>query len=658
LPKENDVVLKYSVPVRRTPLFCLVANLLLVYGMYMLCRVLFWAVNPQSLAAIPLAEGGGRLLGGSLLFDTAAVCYTNALYILLMLVPQPWCQRHWWQQMCKWLFVVVNSLALAMNLFDAVYSRYSGRRTTGSFFAEFAGGVHAGGIVGAELVGHWYLVLAGVAMIALLIVLYRRPACSAQTSKVRGRRLLLQCLQLVLFLFLAFAGMRGGISYHRPLSMADASGFVRQPQEVNLVLNTPFSMIRTLGKARFEVPDYFSPQRCEQLYSPLHTPDSSAAPMAGCNIVVLILEGFGSEYWGCLNDTLEDGRYQGYTPFLDSLAAHSVLCTNAFANGRKSIDALPSILSSIPMMIEPYVLTRYATNRVGSLAAVLKGEGYSTAFFHGADNSSMGFNAYSRAVGFDRYYGLDEYCADNHFGGRADFDGYWGIWDAPFLQYFATTLGSLPEPFVTTLFTVTSHHPFHIPSSCESQFPAERVPMHRCVRYTDDALRQFFATASRQPWYRNTLFVITADHTNVTQHPVYETALGLFRVPILLYDPSGTLQPRRIDFPVQQIDIMPTMLGLVGTGQSYLAYGKDWFRCPPQQAWCFNYSGGIYQYICGNRLLQYDGTRVVACYNYRNDPLLQHPQTAGTADSTHLRHLQALVQDYMRRMVDNNLMAK
>ena len=209
-----------------------------------------------------------------------------------------------------------------------------------------------------------------------------------------------------------------------------------------------------------------------------------------------------------LNPEKEGGQYKGYTPFLDSLMGHSKSFTYAIANGRKSIDGLPSVISSIPSLGVPYFLSPYSGNRINSLASLLGAEGYHTSFFHGAPNGSMGFNAFMNLAGVDHYYGMDEY------GNADDFDGLWGIWDEPFLQFYADKLNTFPEPFMSSFFSVSSHHPFEIPDEYEDRFEGGPLPIHRCIQYTDFALKRFFEKASTMPWYKNTLFVITADHTS------------------------------------------------------------------------------------------------------------------------------------------------
>src|SRR5690606_3286191 len=123
---------------------------------------------------------------------------------------------------------------------------------------------------------------------------------------------------------------------------------------------------------------------------------------------------FSKEFFGAFNKDKNNGTYTGYTPFLDSLTGHSLSFTYSFSNGRKSIDGLPSVVSSIPSLGVPYFLSPYSGNRINSLASLLKEKGYHSSFFHGAPNGSMGFEAFMNIAGFEAYYGLSEYGDDDH----------------------------------------------------------------------------------------------------------------------------------------------------------------------------------------------------------------------------------------------------
>ncbi len=647
----------------------------LAYVVYWLCRVVFWAENYAAFPQFWSGNSLGDIFTGAWMFDTSAILYTNALYALLMLIPLHLKERRWWQLMAKGLFLLVNSLAVIVNLSDAVYFQYTGRRTTTTVFQEFSNEGNLGGVFGVELLRHWYLVLVGIALMVLLWKAYRlpsedrglqavRPRSSSHktavfTSKAQGVYYYL--LHLVLFaayIPLTVIGMRGGATTAvRPITISNANQYVARPAEAAVILNTPFALIRTIGKAKFITPDYYEDaDEMEKIYTPIHQPQPDSA-FVKKNVVVFIIESFGREYIGALNETLEDGHYAGYTPFVDELCRESATFRWSFCNGRKSIDGMPSILSAIPMFVEPFVLTPASMNTYGGLAQELDKHGYETAFFHGAENGSMGFQAFARKTGFQKYFGRNEFNADSRFRGDKDFDGMWAIWDEPFMQFYCAKMSELKEPFMTALFTATSHHPYAIPEAYRDTFPEEGIIIHKCIRYTDHALRRFFEEARKQPWFKNTLFVLTSDHTNLSDHAFYQNDIGGFCSPIIFYDPSGELFKAGMREAIaQHIDIMPSVLGLLNHNEPYLAFGCDLFHTPADSTWAVNYNNGLYQYVKHNRLLQF-GTMHTHAVHALTDSLLQHnlineePQLQASME----RELKAIIQQYMSRMNEDRL---
>ncbi len=646
-----------------------VANMVWAYVAYGLCRMLYLAENWSVLGSHLSWSSAWEMMQGAWMFDTSALLYTNALYALMMLVPWHGKEQDGWQRAAKWVFIAVNGLAICINLADSVYFQYTGRRTTATVFSEFSNEGNLGGIIGIELLNHWYLVLAAIVLIYGLSKAYVLPV-GKPWRRPFGLYYTVQVLCLALFVPLCICGMRGGATTAiRPITLSNANQYVDRPADVALVLNTPFSLIRTIGKKPFVNPNYFGQETLDEIYSPVHNvvdkeevdkltrpygTDSSSTK----NIVILIVESFGREYIGSLNRHLDNGTYRGYTPFTDSLLSRSLTWEYTLANGRKSIDGMPSVLSSIPMFVEPFFVTSAATNSLGGVARELANEGYHTAFFHGAENSSMGFQAFARATGFKEYYGRDEYNKDTRFDGDKDFDGTWAIWDEPFLQFYAQTMSDMKEPFVTAIFTASSHHPFVVPEEYKDSFPKGDKPIHQCIGYTDHALRRFFETASKQPWYENTLFVLTADHTNQSTHPEYQTAWGSFSVPIILFDPSGTLPTGIRPGIAQQIDIMPTLLGLVGYDKPYVAFGQDLLATPTEEVWAVNYQNDIYQLFKGDYLILFDGQETKAIYRFREDPLLQHNLLEGNPQPEMEKELKAIIQSYMQRMNEDGLVIK
>ena len=635
-------------------------NLALVYITFALCRLAYlfenWSVLSEGFDTLSFWEA----FKGCWMFDTSAILYMNVLYALLMLLPLHWKEKDWWQQMAKWVYVLINSLCVIANLADAVYFQYTGRRTTASVFQEFSHESNISDVIGVELLRHWYLVLVGVILIAGLILLYAKPAGKLHVRMLKDR-LIYYAVHLVcfgLYIPITIAGMRGGATTAvRPITISNANQYVNRPAEAALILNTPFSMIRTIGKKVFVDPQYFSREELDQIYSPVHTPADSMV-MNKKNVVVFIMESYGREYIGAYNEG------KGYTPFTDSLIQQSLTFDLTIANGRKSIDGMPSILSSIPRFVEPFFLTPASMNEVSGLAKELGKVGYYSAFFHGAENGSMGFEAFAKSTGYNDYFGRTEYNQDKRFNGDKDFDGMWAIWDEEFLQFYALKMSEMQEPFITSVFTASSHHPYAVPDRYKNIYvdePGDPNIMHKCIRYVDNALRLFFQTAEKQPWYKNTIFVLTADHTNKTSEKHYQTELGVCSVPIFIFDPSGELQPEWRHCIAQQIDIMPTVLGLLGYEKPYVAFGQNLLSTPDEDTWAVTNSNGLYHYVRGDYVLLFtEQGEVKAIYNYKKDWFMKQNLLGktGEVEKQMERELKALIQSYMERMVEDRLTVK
>lgn len=643
------------------PLLTVVCNLVLAYVVYFVCRIVFLLTNYSSFSDNLTAGHLMEMLRGGFLFDSSAIMYTNVLWIVMVLFPLHLKETPTYRKVCKWLFVVVNSLAVVMNLCDCVYFQYTSRRTTSTVFSEFSHEGNLAGIFGTELIRHWYLLLIGVVLIYALWRLYLSHNLKRHTI-CWWRYSLATLVSILLMVPCIVGGMRGGLAHSvRPITVSNANQYVNHPTEAAIVLNTPFSLIRTIGKNVFEEPKYFTDEKqMLSYYSPIHQP-APGTVMNKKNVVVLIVESFGREYIGSLNRDFDGGKYRGYTPFVDSLLTHSLTFEYTFANGRKSIDAMPSTLSSIPMMVEPFFLTPASMNDLTGLAGMLHDKGYYSAFFHGAQNGSMGFEAFARATGYDKYFGRTEYNADPKGGGDADFDGMWAVWDEPYLQHVVRMVNGFKQPFVASVFTASSHHPFKVPKQYAATFKDEGgQPIHKCVRYTDMALRKFFEAASKQPWYKNTVFVLVADHTNQNTHPYYKTDQGLYSIPIIFYTPDGSLETgMKRGVIAQQIDVLPTLMGMLGYDKPYIAFGCDVLRTPAAQTWAFNYNNGVYQYFKGDFLLQFDGQKTKALYRFKTDPLLKQNLADKLPNQSQLENeLKSLIQQYMHRMTTNTLIMK
>ncbi|MDE6716893.1 MAG: LTA synthase family protein [Muribaculaceae bacterium] len=700
-----------------SPLIATCLNILLLFVIYTLLRLEFLAEN-FSYFGETVKEGNlWTLLTAGPVFDTPGIFYLNALYILLMLFPLHWKERPGYYRVCKWFFIIINSVGIIANLADSIYFSYTLRRTTWDVFAEFGGDDNMLKIIGVEMVRHWYLAIFCILLVWGLARLYSTPHPGANI-RGKGRYYLLSLLGLIVGGITTVSAIRGGFLNHwwqyvaggvalyaawlllgkerkisfrrrlagcmalgagviliatapfggwrhrdiRPVAVSNANRYIRQPYEAALVLNTPFTMIRTIGASPFADPQYMEEAEMKTLYSPEHkasgtliTDSLTGRPK---NVVVFILESFGREYIGSLNKDILGEGYKGYAPFLDSLVSVSATWDMMLDNGRKSIEGIPSVLAGIPSFVKPFVLTSGAMNELRGLPRVLGDAGYYTAFFHGARIGSMGFDGIARSIGFSNYFGREDYESETDEKPGEYFDGYWGIWDGPFLQYYARKLSEFPEPFMGAVFTLSSHHPFHVPKEYDGKFPKGTAPIHQTIGYTDNALREFFATAKLQKWYDNTIFVITNDHTNERCFDEYRSTISTFYGPVIIFDPSGRLPRGRQPGIAQQTDIMPTVLGLTGATQDYVAFGKDLFHTPPEESWAVNYAG-LYQYVKYGYVLQFDGRKSVGLYRIGDHKMERNLLGSDPATERKMElELKALIQQYMRRMLHDGLTAK
>lgn len=631
----------------------LTLRLALVMVLFTVCRIAFYLFNASFFPGMTLFNFL-RLSAGGLRFDLAALLYVNLLFILLMVVPVPFRFSARYSKIVKGIFLVTNAIALAANVADIIYYRFTLRRTTADVFTQFQNEQNGAALFFRFLFDYWYALVFWILLVVLLVMGYNRTTVHGPLLKNKLAYYGGALLAMLIVATLAVGGMRGGYREStRPITLSNAGEYVKDPREISIVLNTPFAVMRTMGKTKIQKASYFADDTLENLYSPVHHPADSAAFRAD-NVVVIILESFSKEFFGVFNRHRENGTYKGYTPFLDSLVQHSLTFESSFANGRKSIDGLPSVVSSIPALGVPYFLSPYSGNTINSLASLLKDEGYHSAFFHGAPNGSMGFQAFMNVAGFQEYYGKTEYNNDD------DFDGVWGIWDEKFLSFYAQKLNTFPQPFVSAFFSVSSHHPFKVPEEYTDRFKGGSLPIQKCIQYTDYSLKKFFAGASKMSWYDKTLFVITADHTS---SDIYfddsRTAWGFYSVPVIFFKPDNSLAASAPGI-VQQIDIMPSVLGYLHYNKPYIAFGRDVFHPGDQQPFAFNYKDNVYQLFQDDYLLQFDGKRTLGFYNFKTDRLLQHnlAQQNTIQQQGMEQKIKAIIQQYNNRMVDDRLVVK
>ena len=614
----------------------------LLFVVLMLCRVVFTLYNSTVFGEIEWSEVP-RLLYGGLRFDTISICYAFGVWIVLSLLPLHIRERGWYKSTLFWYYAVVGAFCVAVNIADAVYFRYTDKRFTAEeiLFADNSNSVALMLKFAAE---NLHLVAIGVALIALLVWGYRRKV-TPEAITTRWSYYAVNSVVLLLTIVACIAGIRGGLSrMARPTAIPYSLKFATTSSKANIVLSNPFCIIRTIGNGVVTTPQYFDSKTLNQIYTPYHTPKADREFRAR-NVVIFVMESMSAENSNYLcADLYADDSQKGYTPFLDSLMQSGYTFERMYANGKRSIQALPSVWGSIPSLVEPFVLMPESLGESRPLPALLREKGYTTAFFCGSERGSMGFDAYAISAGFEQCISKEDY---EKAHGYNDFDGYWGIWDDKFLGFMGEQIDSLKEPFLASVFTISSHHPFVVPEEWKEHLPEGKTLIQPCAAYLDQSLRMFFDNNRDKEWFDSTVFAFVADHVSC-EHYAERTnySPGDFHVIGLLYTPDGSIKGRNSE-PVSQIDIMPTLLGILDYDKPYFAYGRDVFD-PQSRAITVVYDNGVYKAFTDSHIHIFSEDRVTEIYSIADSTL-----TVNLISSEYDKDVENYIKAYIQQYYDH-----
>lgn len=637
---------KNKINLLKAPIFTLIFRLLMVLLLFSTSRWLIYLFNTDFFHHLNLGQAL-RLYFVGMRFDLVVIAYANLLLILYYCLPFKLIYNKIIVKIIDFYYIIINSIIIVFNMIDVIYFRFIGKRMTSEFFQFFGNSdENIGPIVGQAIADYWYMLVLMVLFVMVLIVVAIRTPLKRGDEAITSRWYFGQWMSLLALSVLTIIACRGGLQA-KPVNMMSALRYA-DSQNVPIVLNTPFTIVKSSTSHGLRELDYYPHE--ELTFTPIHyttkpnrfIPDSLGYPP---NLVYIVLESFGQEMITYYNP---DRRYP-LTPFLDSLLSQS-LTFDGRANGRRSIEALPALLSGIPSLMDiDFCTSPYFSNRVDGIGLTLRDLGYHTSMFHGGNNGTMNFDIYASNAGFDHYYGRTEYDNDD------DFDGRWGIFDGPFLSYFNKEVSGFPQPFATVVYTLSSHHPYTLPEGFT--LPKESYlwsGFEKTVYYSDCALRDFFKEASRQPWYDSTLFVITADHAN-TEHylPDYSNVYGMYCVPIAFFMPSQIVPERRSEM-AQHTDLGISILSALGVNDTLFSFGRNLFDTLTKPSF-IAYINQTYQYSDGQYLVQSDGENTIGVFNILNDRkldnnLIDHIQCPDLS-----RKMKEVLQEYNNRMIHNQL---
>lgn len=628
-------------------------RLFLAYLFYFLARTLFYLFNKDVISVESVSEFL-RLAFYGLLFDSSAIIYVNLLFLLLSLFPFWINTSKKYQKLVFWVYFLTNIPAYLLNFVDIVFFEYNRSRLTLNSWSLAQNEDNKFQLLFGFLTRHWLVFLLFLISAILWIFLYKKVKIEKFTAKNKFAYFSGSVLFMALFTPLFLLGIRG-MPFKKgtiPLTITDANKYANDLSQVNLVLNTPFCLIRTLGKGEnFRKYHFVSEDYIKKNIQPVKQYSRSVEKKP--NIVLFILEGMGAEYFETLNRNKEIPNFKSYTPFLDSIAQKGFYFSNVYANASRSMEGISAITAGIPTFELDLASSPHSQQEIGSIASICKEIGYQTAFFHGATNGSMGFSGFTKQIGFENYVGRTEFNDDSQHNGS------WGIHDEPFLQFAKKEIGMMKSPFLATIFTLSSHEPYTFPKKYENIFNKGDIPMHNAVAYADFAIKKFFESAKNEKWFQNTIFAFIADHPASAFYDYYHQKVAYYHIPMFFYSPNEELiKQGTSDTLAQQIDIFPTLADLIGYDKPFRSWGRSLFSQlnEPERAYITNKN--FYQLMQGNYMYVADikgnivGIFDKADFDLKNN-LKDKINNAETEKG--INDLRAFMQDFMNRVLDRKL---
>ena len=630
--------------------FTFVKRILLVYGILMLCRIVFYMFNYELLGAVDMSEMP-KLLHGALIFDSVSVFYINIPFLIASLLPFRFRKNNSYQKFLLWLFVATNAAGLVLAVADIVYYPFKLARIASDDLVLTQEG-NFGSLMMTFVVDYWWGFLIYFALVVAMWRGFKKIKYRPATHPNRIIYFTTQTLLLGLAAFVAVVLIRGNaIKGTYPISPSEATKYAR-PELVSLVQSNPFMLVRTLGsKDKLYIPEYMSNSQADSLFSPIQQVRANELLKGRKpNVVLIVLESFGSAHIKSLSEVYPETR-ESQTPFLDSLIRNGFIFTNGYQTGRRSIDAMPSLWASIPSFKLQFLsFPHAASSTFHALPSAMAEMGYTSAFLHGGSNRSMNFQSFGLQSGVTEFWFREEYENER---GQEGFDNHWGIFDHIFLPYAVEKISSMKEPFFATLFTLSSHHPYVIPDEFKGKFPKGTTDIDETIAYSDHALRIFFEKISKQPYFNNTLFVFVADHASGADNDIYNKVPRNYRIPILFYMADGSLRGSS-DRMAKHLDLMPTLLGMLGYEKPFFSFGRDLFdESAPSRG--VIYSNGTFNMVSDSLVVMFDEKRVVGAYNYITDPMLNNDISSQLTDEQmNVDFIKAYIQQYYRYIKQRN----
>ena len=542
--------------------------------------IFFFFYLPGYQAQYSFSQNTWALLYG-LRFDFSVVFLVYGLFYWLVLLSPP----HWQLRVLKLLVILTLPLSLfffSLQLADIPYFNETGRHVSFEIFFLFSDFL---AIAKASWKSYWFIVL-GVFFSFLCISyfwlrFYKKLTTQHTSFKPFSWLLLLKEVLLRGVIFFVIVLLARGGWQLKPLNISHS--FIQGNQNLgNLSLSAPFTLLEYLShqtiipKPKDWLPKEIAVKKTQKLLVsrqeiflnpnfPFYRRfdfSKEEKKTTPTNIVFLVMETWGGRFISTLR-----GDNPETTPNFNRLSKEGLLFKQFYSSGRRSIQSMASVFFSLPNSeVVPIYQSPFVSNKMSSLAQQLKKENYETIFFHGGKENSLNLHSTAGIAGYQKIFSLADFP-------NKEYDGVWGLWDHDAFDLFAVELSQLKQPFYGLFFSLSSHDPYNLPEERFRYFKKDTDDYKylNSLRYSDWALGEFFKKVEQTEWYKNTIFVITADHSR----GISDNFKKNFNIPLLIFSPSG-LVTKGISYKIgSHIDLTPTILALAKNNQPFLSAGKN-----------------------------------------------------------------------------------
>jgi len=594
-------------------------------------------------------------------FDSSILAKLIGIPLLLMLVPFRFANRRWWYDAFAWLVYALLIITTLLLIIDLVYYQFVARHMGNELLLlkddmDFGISVAFGPY-------KWFMFALFIYALGMAWVWYRIlkiPNDSKQWSVGQPVNQTKQLLTnwgtyAVVFVVLVLAGR--GTVVNKPLNVIDAFT-TGDTSYGNLVLNGAFTTVHASFRSKSIKHDFMETEKALSIIMD-EPPADPKFPMVHShpefkptkrNLVIIVLESWDPLYVDSFRRT-KNGvpitEMTNATPYFDELAGKSLKFTNFYASGQRSIESTQAVLTGLPVVAGMPVLGNgLEVSNVTRLGNIARGHGYDSIMVRSAERHVYRMNSVAAALGFERYYGDEDIpmLLDYPDPKAARFG-----WDYETFMFLKSQLDQTNKPFIGVIYTGTAHYP--LPKQLGKQFekrPHNASPTNKLLntlQYTDWSLGQFFREAEKTPWFDNTVFIMYADHTWGQQHK-QGTFIEKFRIPLLIYAPK-MFEPKIFPVVGSQLDLLPTIMEILGFNDEYSALGESLFTKKHNQAFVTE-GGTIIGLFNQNGYLRHSLKRRLEAVSFHN------PGISAEEFDDMERHLLALDQIAYNSIMANN----